>query len=109
MEIPIPFQGTPQSPDLSPMAPEAAALSADLRAAVARVSALERQLQELKGSLNNPRVRIQNFEGVFKAVSTAPSNSDDYQDGSVVLYDDGSSTRRIYTKINKTWRYATLT
>lgn len=109
MEIPIPFQGTPQSPDIGPMPPEASALSADLRAAIARVSSLERQIQSLKERLDNPRVRIQNFEGVFKTVSSAPSNSDDYQDGSILLYDDGSSTRRIYAKINKTWRYVALT
>lgn len=93
--------GAPE-PVVSPQQMEITALKA-------QVESLTQQVRKLHGNLNNPRVRIQNFEGVFKIVSTTPSNSDDYQDGSVLLYDDGSSTRRIYAKMNKTWRYATLT
>ena len=80
------------------------------------VASLKTKLQEIEQistlnrvMLTSPRVRIQNLEGVFKVVAVVPSNSDDYQDGSILLYDDGSSTRRIYAKMNKTWRFVALT
>ena len=102
----------PENPGVgSPMGatPGVAELMREIQAMKAQVSTLDGMVQMLRTSLNNPRVRIQNLEGVFKRVATAPSNGDDYQEGSILMYFDGSSTYRIYAKINKTWRYATLT
>lgn len=98
------------TPNPSPIGqPDMAQLMRDFLALQARVATNEQELSLLRKSISGPRVRIQNFEGVFKVVSVQPSNSDDFQDGSVVLYDDGSSTRRIYAKMNKTWRFVAVT
>lgn len=107
--------GKPQQPQQAPYEPgvdESPGVNAnqrEIQALKAAMASLTEIVQRLRTNLNNPRVRIQNLEGVFKVVSTVPSNSDDYQDGSILLYDDGSSTRRLYAKMNKTWRYTALT
>lgn len=41
-------------------------------------------------------------------VSSAPS-ADDLEEGAIILMDDGASVRRIYTKMNGSLRYVTLT
>ena len=44
----------------------------------------------------------------FRVVGSVPS-VDDLREGELVLYDDGSSTRRLYTKMNGSLRYVNLT
>lgn len=44
----------------------------------------------------------------FKIASSAPT-VDDLNEGEFFLYDDGVSVRRLYTRVNATLRYLTLT
>jgi len=43
-----------------------------------------------------------------RVLSSVPSSSD-IEEGEIVFYDDGTSTRRLYTKLNGNLRYVDLT
>jgi hypothetical protein len=72
-----------------------------------RFIVLETALNDLSNSIKNPRVQIENLEGVFKTVSVAPA-VEDYRDGVVLLFDDGAD-RKIYAKLNGVFYSTTIT
>lgn len=74
---------------------------------------MSRQFKELQAqsnlatqSLKGARVRIDNLEGSFKVLTTAPTTG--FQNGSLVLTDI-SGTRKINVLINGTWYSTTVT
>jgi hypothetical protein len=79
----------------------------DIKKLKDRVDYLEKTLNNLSNSIRNPRVQIENLEGIFKTLASAPLTTD-YRDGALVLYDDGG-TRKIYVKINGAFYSATIT
>lgn len=50
---------------------------------------------------------ILNGASQFQVSSTIPT-VDDIEEGGVVFYDDGAATQRMYTKLNGSLRYVTL-
>lgn len=72
-----------------------------------RLSLMESLVSNLNNVLKSPRVQIDNLEGIFKTLSSAPDVAD-YRDGSLVLYESGT-TRKIYAKINGAFYSATIT
>lgn len=74
---------------------------------------MSRQFKELQAQSNlatqylkGARIRIDNLEGSFKVLTTAPTTG--FQNGSLVLTDI-SGTRKINVLINGTWYSTTVT
>lgn len=45
----------------------------------------------------------------IEVVTTVPADPPDFDGPAIKIYDDGSTTRRLYVWVGGTWRYATLT
>lgn len=79
-------------------------LSKELEVNIART-------QLIFNSINSPRVSFDNFEGRFKILTSDPTSGTSTftpDSGTLYFYDDGA-TRRIYVRINNSWRYINLT
>ena len=73
-----------------------------------QVTMLSDKLDDLRKQTNNPRVVIDNFEGVLKILPAVPTTTQGFRDGSVVLTDVGG-TRKIYVYITGAWYSVTVT
>lgn len=68
---------------------------------------LRQDVSLLKSGLTSARVVIKNFEGALK-IATAIPTTDDTQEGSLTLVNDGV-TYSLSARINNGWRSVTLT